>query len=689
MATRRRRARIENETVPGRRGKRGDEVTTDHEGHLERLAEAARRRSIAVFVGAGAAKDADLPGGKKLPDWNGLIDPLRGELGLADKTDDVLDVAQWYCDAKGRDALLEDVRKSLGGATTPTPMHLAVAALPAPVFFTTNYDDLLERAIAKTQRVPPDVIIEDAHIGLIDEARRTTVVKLHGDLAVPDTIVLTRDDYEGYAERHPAMIAYLQALLATRTFLFVGFSLRDANFRQIHRQIRRALGKYGRTAYVLDGTGKESLIAKHWSSRGVTTLTFPSFDEVRDQLRQFGSDAVFHGNAARAARRLGEPEPPPSLEVQQVVDGIGALRTSLVELLGAAGLSGPIAEVAPDAPQMAGGPGAASRAWVRKKGPALLQLAEAVDRLEPIEDAGFWITLGDFFYAQGDSTNAIASYHNALRTGIGGTKMASTTWSRVNGDLARAHLAERDYSRAEWLLRRCVFKSGKEIPVEELTRQNVLRRLDLKHLKQRPMDAAEFAYAVSCRAEQMIDAQHPTEAYEALREARYVLIVLLGVGDGVKVADPASFFRCSEETTAPSGRWLRRAARMPLHPRAWALNFLGKCYRFCCEALLASGRTAGLKHHYERAVRYLRWASAGDPILGCGDRLMVYPYAHRILLHQQVPMPKDDDYPVLLDELRQLRQDPDGASVVQSLIGRFAGLAHDLDASDLPRRARP
>src|SRR5690606_37628669 len=110
----------------------------------------------------------------------------------------------------------------------------------------------LERAIAEVQHVPPDVIVEDAHVGLIDETRRTTVVKLHGCLSVPETIVLARDEYEAYADRHPAMIAYLQSLLATRTFLFVGTSLSDSNFLVIQAAIRRAHGKYQRHAYRLD-----------------------------------------------------------------------------------------------------------------------------------------------------------------------------------------------------------------------------------------------------------------------------------------------------------------------------------------------------------------------------------------------------------------------------------------------------
>ena len=71
----------------------------------------------------------------------------------------------------------------------------------------------------------------DVLVGRIRKDDRVTLVKMHGCVSAPDTIVVTRDDYETYAQHHPAIVTYLQSLLATRTFLFVGFSLTDPNFR--------------------------------------------------------------------------------------------------------------------------------------------------------------------------------------------------------------------------------------------------------------------------------------------------------------------------------------------------------------------------------------------------------------------------------------------------------------------------
>src|SRR5579859_4753843 len=225
------------------------------------LTDQARRGALVLFVGAGASRDVDLPS------WKELLAPLAPQLGVETDTD-VLDLAQWYADAKGRPALLEHVPKLLGAVTEPGETHHALASIAAPVVFTTNYDTLLERAIEDAQGTPADVVIDDGHIGLIDETRRTSLVKLHGCLTLPESIVLTRDDYETYADRHRAMIAYLQSLLATRTFLFVGFSLIDPNFRTIYSTIARALGPYRRQAYLLEGVPRPEPLVRYWNQKG-------------------------------------------------------------------------------------------------------------------------------------------------------------------------------------------------------------------------------------------------------------------------------------------------------------------------------------------------------------------------------------------------------------------------------------
>ena len=67
------------------------------------------------------------------------------------------------------------------------------------------------------------------------------VVKLHGDASQAEGIVLCRDDYDEFFDRRPAMALLLEGLLLNQTFFFVGYGLRDPNFRQVYSRIVRML----------------------------------------------------------------------------------------------------------------------------------------------------------------------------------------------------------------------------------------------------------------------------------------------------------------------------------------------------------------------------------------------------------------------------------------------------------------
>ena len=112
------------------------------------------------------------------------------------------------------------------------------------------------------------------------------VLKLHGCIARPDDIVLTRSDYLRYGARRAALSGIVQALLITRHMLFVGFGLSDPNFHQIADAVRQALpsdaGDPLGTALMLDSSG---LLEELWE---------PELNVV----------SVGDGDLAIAARRL-------------------------------------------------------------------------------------------------------------------------------------------------------------------------------------------------------------------------------------------------------------------------------------------------------------------------------------------------------------------------------------------------
>src|SRR4029453_8707073 len=67
------------------------------------------------------------------------------------------------------------------------------------------------------------------------------LLKLHGSVSKPETIVLTRDDYLGFNSSRAALSALVKAHLLTHHLLFVGFGLADDHFHEIVHDVRRAL----------------------------------------------------------------------------------------------------------------------------------------------------------------------------------------------------------------------------------------------------------------------------------------------------------------------------------------------------------------------------------------------------------------------------------------------------------------
>jgi hypothetical protein len=115
--------------------------------------------------------------------------------------------------------------------------HALLAGLPVDEVITTNYDDLFERASAAVDR--PVTVLPHAL------ARRSErwLLKMHGCVSRPETIVVTREDYLRFQENRSALAGIVQALLMTRHMLFHGFSLRDDNFHRIAHAVRTALGE--------------------------------------------------------------------------------------------------------------------------------------------------------------------------------------------------------------------------------------------------------------------------------------------------------------------------------------------------------------------------------------------------------------------------------------------------------------
>ena len=156
--------------------------------------------------------------------------------------------------------LLTTVWQGRQGSAASDP-HAVLAALPFPIYLSTNPDDLLAVALRAAGRTPEVVICpwnsygehsQDDYLAL-PSAAQPLVYQLFGRIAEPESLVLTEDDYFRYligvtsnANLIPDVV--LRALTDT-ALLFVGFRLEEWNFRVLYQSVINQPGRQRRRRY--------------------------------------------------------------------------------------------------------------------------------------------------------------------------------------------------------------------------------------------------------------------------------------------------------------------------------------------------------------------------------------------------------------------------------------------------------
>jgi hypothetical protein len=268
-----------------RRGEDGGWNLPEHLQELARqLGERARRGQLAVFIGAGVSAAAGLPTWEQLvaelAERSGLDDDLRAGLTRLPLQDSAALLAREL----GRGPLEAYVQERFGPGTYALA-HALIADLPVQEFVTTNYDPLVEQAAADIGRQVRVLPFEEAAPG------SPWLLKLHGDAAHPESVVLTREEYLQFGDTRAALAGVLHSLLLTRHVLFVGTSMLDDDLIRIAHQVRSALQLQG------EASGR----------RSGTVLALRE-DPVRARLWERDVETVAMGGAdiapAEAARRL-------------------------------------------------------------------------------------------------------------------------------------------------------------------------------------------------------------------------------------------------------------------------------------------------------------------------------------------------------------------------------------------------
>ncbi len=299
------------------------------------IAKALAAGRVVPILGAGASysgRPAEARWNPRSPQF--LPSGVELSRFLADETgfpaeeerERLAEVASYYEAFQTRATLRERLRQVLGpealaGAAVPS-LYGFLAKIPGPLLIvTTHYDTQIERAFQNAGK-PYDLVVYQtdrkdlanavlwwphgaaqpetppANALSIDLETTTVIFKMHGSIMPEtdewDSFVITETDYVEFVSRIAGKSA-IPALFAThcrdRSLLFLGYNLRDWNFRTVLQSLNRFVAKrvadYDQEeipSWAVDEDFSE-LEIKFWQKRGVCPHEI-RIDEFIEKLRE-------------------------------------------------------------------------------------------------------------------------------------------------------------------------------------------------------------------------------------------------------------------------------------------------------------------------------------------------------------------------------------------------------------------
>jgi SIR2-like domain len=266
------------------------------------------------FLGAGACAGTLPLGGDVAARWAREFDYPLGDAR------DLARVAQFLAVRMGdamapKERISEEFRRfSEPAVTGDGEPHSVLAELPLPIFITTNYDGFMANALRRARKDPqseicrwnrsPAVKGEPVVLtsGFAPTPARPVVFHLHGRLEVPESLVLTEDDYLDFlvaVSREQRLLPHqIKKALAGASLLFIGYRLADWNFRVLHRGLVMAgessLRRLSVTVQLHAASAEREYLEKYFGAMNVRVYWGDASDfasELRERWSRFDGHA--------------------------------------------------------------------------------------------------------------------------------------------------------------------------------------------------------------------------------------------------------------------------------------------------------------------------------------------------------------------------------------------------------------
>lgn len=279
---------------------------------IKEYVKALRSNNASVFIGSGISA----PIFSKC--WKELILPYATKLGLCEGTmgEDYPFIAQSYINCGNDELSFKQEISDNFKSTETTNVHNILAGLPIRNYWTTNYDELLENALANKNK-HFDLVFNNDSFSSLDDRRDHVVYKCHGDCKKPNSIVITQNDYENFRLKAFNFTHALYNELASTSVLFLGYSFNDPDINNIISTLS-AVNNVTQNHFLItkknpDSEIKQNLWVKNLERYGIFTVMIDNYNEVEliieEIKRQYMAyNVLISGSACEYSQYSSEDE---------------------------------------------------------------------------------------------------------------------------------------------------------------------------------------------------------------------------------------------------------------------------------------------------------------------------------------------------------------------------------------------
>lgn len=207
------------------------------------LIEDIARRNCVIFLGSGISCNSTNAGGEKPKSWRALLEyGANTHIDNNDLKDQIIRKVSegdylLACDMLKRgmgDGLFSDYLKNeyLDKQFDVAEIHKTIFELDSRIVISPNVDEIYE-TYARSQTKGTTIVktYKDNDITDVIRTGSFLIIKTHGSISHPHEVIFTSNDYAQIRNKYREFYDIINALILTRTFLFLGAGLNDPDIK--------------------------------------------------------------------------------------------------------------------------------------------------------------------------------------------------------------------------------------------------------------------------------------------------------------------------------------------------------------------------------------------------------------------------------------------------------------------------